>query len=105
MPSDEINRRKRRLFATAKKKGRTPCQKQLALCDWNFYLTNVEANLFPAHSLRHLYSLRWQMEIVFKGIKSNETRRENLLSIIREINYIGVEFVSNGAISSTTVAN
>jgi hypothetical protein len=71
MPSDEINRRKRRLFATAKKKGRTPCQKQLALCDWNFYLTNVEANLFPAHSLRHLYSLRWQMEIVFKGIKSN----------------------------------
>lgn len=71
IPEIEINKRKRKLKANAKKKGRTVSDKQLALCAWSFYLTNVKKEMFPAHVVRQVYSLRWQIELVFKAIKSH----------------------------------
>lgn len=71
LPLEEVNRRKRRQRAKAKKKGRMISQEQLALCGWNFYVTNVSTGIFPTEVVPSAYLLRWQIELVFKGIKSH----------------------------------
>jgi hypothetical protein len=48
LPDGEVEKRKRRLRATAKKKGQTLGQEKLALCAWNLYVTNVDSEVFPA---------------------------------------------------------
>ena len=40
------------------------------LLGWGLYVTNVEEERLPAESVRLLYSLRWQIELVFKSWKS-----------------------------------
>jgi len=62
---------KRRLRARAKKKSKTLSKEKLALCAWNLYVTNVDLSVFPARVVPHVYSLRWQIELVFKAIKSH----------------------------------
>lgn len=71
LSSDAVNRRRRRVKATAKRKGRTVSHRQLSLCNWGLYLTNVCANVFATCVVPTVYSLRWQIELVFKGIKSH----------------------------------
>ena len=34
-------------------------------------MTNVKKEVFPAHVVRQVYSLRWQLELVKKAIKSH----------------------------------
>jgi IS4 transposase len=55
----------------AKKKGKNVSKEKLALCGWNFYVTNVDSEVFPACVIPSVYSLRWQIELVFKAIKSH----------------------------------
>lgn len=62
------NERRRRLLKEAKKKGRTPSNTHLALCDWTLLVTNVTG--LPAEMAWPLYSLRWQIELLFKQLKS-----------------------------------
>jgi len=64
------NERRRRLLKEAKKKGRTPSQTHLALCDWSLLVTNVAEAVLPAEMAWRLYSLRWQIELLFKQLKS-----------------------------------
>jgi hypothetical protein len=64
------NERRRRLLKEAKKKGRTPSSKHLALCDWTLLVTNASEKDLPAKMAWHLYSLRWQIELLFKQLKS-----------------------------------
>jgi len=64
------NERRRKLLKEAKKKGRTPSQAHLELCDWTLLVTNVPANLLPASVAYSLYRLRWQIELLFKQLKS-----------------------------------
>lgn len=64
------NERRRKLLKMAKKKGRTPSQAHLTLCDWTLLITNVPAHLLPATMAYSLYSLRWQIELLFKQLKS-----------------------------------
>jgi len=71
LPDEEVKKRKRRLRARAKKKGKTLSQEKLALCGWNLYVTNVDLSVFPAGIVPCIYSLRWQIELVFKAIKSH----------------------------------
>jgi hypothetical protein len=40
------------------------------LCHWNLYVTNISREKLPTESVGTLYSLRWQIELVFKGAKS-----------------------------------
>lgn len=71
MPDDIANKRRRKARKTAKKKGRSPTKKHMFLLGWGLYITNVEAERLKAESVRLLYSLRWQIELVFKGWKSH----------------------------------
>ncbi len=71
LPDSEVKKRKRNLRARAKKKGKTLSKEKLALCGWNLYVTNVDSLVFPARVVPHIYALRWQIELVFKAIKSH----------------------------------
>jgi hypothetical protein len=64
------NERRRRLLKEAKKKGRTPSNMHLALCEWTLLVTNVSVKDLPAKMAWQLYSLRWQIELLFKQLKS-----------------------------------
>ncbi|MBC8485569.1 MAG: IS4 family transposase [Bacteroidetes bacterium] len=64
------NERRRRLKKEAKRKGRTPKKFNLMLCDWALMVTNVPEAWLPAENVRSLYSLRWQIELLFKQFKS-----------------------------------
>jgi hypothetical protein len=63
-------RRKRALRKTAASKSRTCSAGQLLLAQWTLLLTNVPQERWPAQSLWCIYSLRWQIELLFKRFKS-----------------------------------
>jgi hypothetical protein len=64
------NERRRKLLKEAHKKGRTPSNKHLALCNWTLLVTNVAETDLPIEMAWRLYSLRWQIELLFKQLKS-----------------------------------
>jgi hypothetical protein len=64
------NERRRRLLKEANKKGRTPSKTHLALCDWTLLVTNVPETELPVEMAWPLYALRWQIELLFKQLKS-----------------------------------
>jgi len=79
------NERRRKLKITMRKKGRTPSKELLILTDWTLMVTNVPEQWLPAEMLRPFYSLRWQIELLFKQIKTvvcihkSTTGKENRL--------------------------
>ena len=70
MPEAIVNERRRQAHAAAKKAGYTPTQAHLALLAWNLFITNVPATLWAAKTAAVAYTLRWQVELVFRGWKS-----------------------------------
>jgi len=62
--------RRRKLRKEAKKKGRTPSKHHLARCDWTLFVTNAPSEMLPVTMVFSLYRLRWQIELVFKQLKS-----------------------------------
>ncbi|MFC2171895.1 IS4 family transposase [Acidobacteriota bacterium] len=64
------NDRRRRLKKGAKKKSRTVSKLHLSLCDWTLLITNVSEQWLPLEMVRALYTLRWQIELLFKQLKS-----------------------------------
>lgn len=64
------NVRRRKLRKEAEKKGRTPSQNHLSLCDWTLFVANAPAEILPVNTVLSLYRLRWQIELVFKQLKS-----------------------------------
>ena len=70
MPEAVVNERRRQAYAVAKKCGYTPSQKHLTLMAWNLFITNVPATVWPPKTVGIAYSLRWQVELVFRAWKS-----------------------------------
>ena len=64
------NERRRRLRKEANKKGRTPSKHHLTMCDWTIMTTNVPRRWLPLEMVRMLYTVRWQIELLFKQLKS-----------------------------------
>lgn len=64
------NERRRRLKKEARKKGRAVSKHHLMLCDWTILITNVPEQWLPLQMVRALYMLRWQIELLFKQLKS-----------------------------------
>jgi transposase len=54
----------------SQKKGLTYSEKSKKLSAMNFYITNIPSEIVPGTDLHELYSLRWQVEILFKTWKS-----------------------------------
>jgi len=72
LPASEqiTNERRRRLRKEATKKGRTVSQLHLELCAWTLLVTNIPADRLSADRALTLYALRWQIELLFKQLKS-----------------------------------
>jgi len=69
--SDHVaNARRRRLKTDAKRKGRTVSTHHLRMCDWTLLITTVPSQWLPVEMVRALYTVRWQIELLFKQLKS-----------------------------------
>lgn len=69
---DEV-RKKRRvdLRRQGKIKGYRPSAVRVGLCGWNVFVTNLSAEQLSAAEAMALIRLRWQVELLFKGWKSD----------------------------------
>jgi hypothetical protein len=77
--------RRRRLKKEARRKGRAVSKRHLRLCDWTLLITNVPQHWLALEMARALYTVRWQIELLFKQLKSilqihqSDTSKENRL--------------------------
>jgi hypothetical protein len=62
--------RRRKLKKNAAKKGRIVSQLQLFMAGWTLMVTNVPREWLPPEMVRPVYMLRWQIELLFKQLKS-----------------------------------
>ena len=81
------DQRRRRAYETARRKGRTPSKRHLELMNWSIFITNVPATMLTLQQVVLLYSVRWQIELLFKLCKNEcaldrvaGRRRERVLS-------------------------
>jgi hypothetical protein len=71
LPEEVANRRRQALYAKGRKKGYTPSAAKLALCAWNYYVTNVPAARLTVDEVLALARARWQVECLFQQWKSD----------------------------------
>ncbi|MCP5007930.1 MAG: transposase, partial [Planctomycetes bacterium] len=64
------NKRRMKLKKEATKKGRVPGAQSLELAGWTMMITNVPEKWIPSEMLWRIYSIRWQIELLFKQFKS-----------------------------------
>ena len=70
LPADVVAERRRKAKEKARKKGRTLSRKALAWLAWSIYITNVPATMLSGQQVALVYTLRWQVELLFKLWKS-----------------------------------
>ena len=71
VPEEVANRRRQKLIAESKRKGRgLPTDERLAWCDWQILVTNVPTEMLSPAEAAVLYRSRWQIELLFKRWKS-----------------------------------
>ena len=87
VPQDVADARRRKAYETARRQGRTPSDRHLALMAWTLYITNVPVTLLTLRQVVVVYTVRWQIELIFKLWKSecaldrvSGLRRERVLS-------------------------
>lgn len=56
--------------AKKRKKKYVPSAKYLYLLGWSLYITNTSKESLPTDAVRLVYTIRWQIELVFKAWKS-----------------------------------
>ncbi len=66
IPAEVAAERRRKLKAEARREGRTPSARQLALLDWGLFITNVPTAQLSVKEVLILARLRWQIELLFK---------------------------------------
>lgn len=71
LPEKVSSELRRRLKSDTRYKRKNISADRLEFCEVSAYLTNVAQPVLPAESIRKIYSLRWQIEIVFKCWKSH----------------------------------
>ena len=62
--------RRRTLRRNAVRKGSAVSDRNLYMAGWILMVTNVPGDWLPPEMVRPLYSLRWQIELLFKQLKS-----------------------------------
>jgi hypothetical protein len=66
----EAERSRRRARRKSGKQGKTLQARTLRAAGFVLLLTSLDAERFPAHDILALYRLRWQIELLFKRLKS-----------------------------------
>jgi len=71
VPDQVKAQRLRKLNKTNKKKGRQARKRTKILQGFNLHITNASSEAIPKKVVRQFYTIRWQIELVFKSWKSN----------------------------------
>jgi hypothetical protein len=69
-PPEVAARRRQKLYKRCERRGTTPSQAALLLCDWTVFITNVPEKMLSGQEIWVVYRLRWQVELLFKRWKS-----------------------------------
>ncbi|KKZ95957.1 hypothetical protein B4147_5198 [Bacillus wiedmannii] len=70
LTSTQVHKRRKQQTYVEKKKGVTYSEKSKHLTEINVYITNIPWEIVPMEHVHEIYSLRWQIGIVFKTWKS-----------------------------------
>jgi len=70
VPEEVIKQRKDRYIKSCKGKGQKPNERNLQLMEWTLLITNTPKKILPASLVYILYTIRWQVELIFKQFKS-----------------------------------
>ena len=70
LPQEAAEKNRRRIRQRASKSGRTPDKRTLEAAGYIFLVTNLSASQWATVQVLELYRLRWQVELVFKRLKS-----------------------------------
>lgn len=65
------NEKRRKLKKSMKHKRKNLTKERMLFCDVNAFITNCSEEMLPVKLLRQCYSLRWQIEIIFKSWKTS----------------------------------
>jgi hypothetical protein len=71
LPEEAAARGRAKMKENASKHGKTATQASLALCDWKILITCAGPELLSLKDCVLLYSVRWQIELLFKLWKSH----------------------------------
>lgn len=71
VPDEIVNERRRVAKKKAKKKGYTASEAHLFLLGFNLFITNVPVEIWSPETVVKAYSIRWQIELIFKSWKSH----------------------------------
>lgn len=69
-PKELAEKRRREANKEAKKKGRTQKQANIDRLDFTLFITNVSKDIWKAEVVGTVYTVRWQIELIFKNWKS-----------------------------------
>ena len=67
---ESAGRQRQGLRESLRKQGRTPTAQALQLAGWLLLLTNAPEAKLPAAMMSYVYRLRWQVELIFRQLKS-----------------------------------
>ncbi|MBZ9689868.1 IS4 family transposase [Clostridium estertheticum] len=70
LTKEQLEKRSEKCAKNAKKKGIEKSDNTIELLGISIYITNIEEAVLSAEQVHEFYSLRWQIEIVFKTWKS-----------------------------------
>lgn len=70
MPEDKVKERIRKARKEAKKKGRTISDEYISRAYLNLFITNTDPQVLGSQYCNEVYSIRWQIELIFKIWKS-----------------------------------
>lgn len=89
LSDDEVEKRIRKLKRSKQKRGEIPSKELLEMTKWSIYITNIDENIVNYAQVHLVYSLRWQIELLFKLCKSesgiNKISGKNINRILCEI--------------------
>lgn len=70
LPEPIAEQRRRKLVENHRRRGSKPNKKSLVLQSWSLYITNTTETQISNEDIHKIYSLRWQIELLFKLSKS-----------------------------------
>ncbi len=70
LTNEQLKKRTEKSVKTAKKKGIEKSDNTIELLGISIYITNITEEVLSAKQVHEFYSLRWQVEIIFKTWKS-----------------------------------
>jgi len=70
LPQEAADRARQRVRKAYRNKGKTPDARTLFAAGFTMVVSNLAPEPWPAEQVLHLYRLRWQVELLFKRLKS-----------------------------------